>query len=266
MERRIEVTNTQRELTTVVPEHAIRFRGHRSHAHREPHLIHVVAGTADLLVDGRAVRLGTRESLWLAPGVPHSARYAPGSVVLGPLLSPGTVPAQRVQRLGVVPQVTRLMTTVLGAAPATPEQIRPFRAALDVLLRSLGSPYFTLRQPVHPAARAVARAAMSDLTLDELAAAQGTSVRHVQRVFREETGMSFSRWRARARLNVAISRLRGGDGLTVAAHLAGYTTRSGLLKALTRETGLPGTHFTGDPASMRTLPGTPPAGVVAGSH
>ncbi|MFR9725201.1 helix-turn-helix domain-containing protein [Streptomyces sp. MS19] len=255
MERRIDVTNTQRELTTVVPEHTIRFRGHRSHAHREPHLIHVVAGTADLLVDGRAVRLGTRESLWLAPGVPHSARYAPGSVVLGPLLSPGTVPAQRVQRLGVVPQVTRLMTTVLGAAPATPEQIRPFRAALDALLRSLGSQYFTLR-----------RAAMSDLTLDELAAAQGTSVRHVQRVFREETGMSFSTWRARARLNVAISRLRCGDGLTVAAHLAGYTTRGGLLKALTRETGLPGTHFTGDPAPLRALPGTPPAGVVASSH
>lgn len=228
------MTLTPRDLVTVVPENTIRFLGHDTHTHPVPHLIHVISGEGDFVVDGQEIHLSARESMWLAPGVPHSGRYRPGSVVLGPFLSPHTVPSTRVQLLGVVPELTSLMTTALGASPATEEQIRPFRSALDSLLLALRSDYFSLKLPAHPTARAIARAATSALTLDELAAAHRSSVRHIQRVFAAETGLPFSRWRARSRLNVAIRRLRGGDTLTVAAHFAGYATRSGLLKALSR--------------------------------
>jgi AraC-like DNA-binding protein len=244
-----EVTTTLPELTTVVPENSIRFHGHDTHAHPVPHLVHVVTGAAEVVADGQTFRLAAKESLWLAPDVPHSARYTPGSVVLGPFLSPSTLPSGRVQRLGVVPRLTQLMATVLGAAPTTAEQVQPFRSALDALLLSLRGEFFALHVPGHPVARAVARAASSGRTLDELATAHRSSVRQVQRNFRAETGMPFSTWRARARLNVAIGRLRAGDSLTVAAHAAGYSTRSGLLKALSRETGLPEQALARDPVA-----------------
>ncbi len=232
----------------MVPENAVRFLGHKTHSHPVPHLIHVVTGAADLVVDGAALRLEARENLWLAPEVPHSACYTPESVVLGPFLSPGTLPAGRLQALGVVPRLTHLAGLILGVSPHTPEQVEPFRLALDDVLLSMSPEYFPLRLPAHPVAREIARASTtSHRTLEELAAGRYTSVRHLQRLFREETGLSFSQWRARARLNVAIRRLRGGDSQLLAARIAGYASRASLLKALGRESGLPARLLAADP-------------------
>jgi AraC-like DNA-binding protein len=234
-------------LVGVVPEHSIRFLGHDTHEHDVPHLIHIVIGTAELVVDGAPMRMRARENLWLAAGVPHSVRLSDEGVALGPLLSPGTAPPERVRRLGIVPALTEVLTTVLVAAPSTPEQIQPFREALDDVLRGIDGRYFPLVLPQHPVARAIAKEALSPLTLGELAEARRTSVRHVQRLFLDETGLPFTRWRTRARLNLAIGRVRGGGSLTAAARASGYATRGGLVKAIGRETGLSAEALTRDP-------------------
>ncbi|GAA1741850.1 AraC family transcriptional regulator [Aeromicrobium alkaliterrae] len=232
----MSLATRQRRLTELVPEHAVRLLGHAEHAHEEPHLIHVVTGAAYLTVDGDPVTLRTHESLWLAPDVPHAARYESGSLVLGPLLHDEDVPPVRVQRLGVVPAVVDVMTTILAVAPRTEEQIADLRTALGEVLRSLRAPHFALVVPTHPVAAAVAREArISSAPLDEIAARHGASSRHVQRLFTEQTGLPFHRWRVHARLNTAIARLRAGESMSRAARAAGYETRSGLLKALTRE-------------------------------
>lgn len=231
---------TLSELVAAVPENSIRFLGHEPHTHDVPHLIHVVTGSAEITVEGRAIQLRTHENLWLAAEVEHAARYEPGSIVLGPFLSPGTIPPRRVQRLGAVPQITQVMRLVQAAAPCGEDQVRPFRCALDEVLQEMsGHRFFALPVPDHPAARAIARRAATRSTLAELAREQCTSPRQIQRVFQAETGLPFWQWRARARLNVAITRLRVGDSLTVAAHVAGYASRASLLKALSRETGIP---------------------------
>lgn len=233
------MSTTLTDLVGAVPENSIRFLGHEPHTHDVPHLIHVVTGSADITVEGHTVRLRSHENLWLAAEVEHAARYEPGSIVLGPFLSAGTTPPRRAQRVGVVPQITQVMRLVLAAAPCGEDQVRPFRSALDEALRTLGDQrFFALPVPDHPAARAVARRAATRSTLAELAREQCTSPRQIQRVFQAETGLPFRQWRARARLNVAITRLRVGDSLTVAAHVAGYASRASLLKALSRETGI----------------------------
>ncbi|WP_030154714.1 AraC family transcriptional regulator [Glycomyces sp. NRRL B-16210] len=234
-------------LVGVVPENSIRFLGHDTHEHDVPHLVHIVIGTAELVVDGVPMRMRARENLWLAPHVPHSVRLSDDGVALGPFLSPETVPPERVRRLGIVPALTDLMTTILVAGPVTPEQVRPFREALDDVLRGIDDRYFPLVLPAHAVARAIAREALSPLTLGELAAARHTSVRHVQRLFQEETGLPFTRWRTRARLNVAIGRLKGGSSLAAAARASGYATRGGLVKAIGRETGLSAERLSDDP-------------------
>lgn len=231
------------DLLSVVPENAVRFLGHDTHVHEEPHLIHVVSGTADLVVEGRPIRLGPRENLWLAPRVPHSASYSEESVVFGPFLSPHTIPQARIQLLGIVPDLSRIVATILGAGPRTSAEVHRFRVALDEVLNAIQQECFSLVVPRHPAAKLVARASVGgskggSATLEVLAANAETSPRHIQRLFREETGLSFRSWRTRARLNVAVSQLRGGAPLPVAARAAGFTTRSGLLSALSRETGI----------------------------
>ncbi|GAC80891.1 AraC-like ligand binding domain-containing protein [Gordonia malaquae] len=226
-------------LATLVPENSIRFLGHPTHSHPEPHLVYVSAGSARLEIDGEQVVLGPQESVWLAPDVPHAARYAPGSLVLGPLLSPTTIPPERVHRLGVRPSITTVMTALLGAAPSTAAEVSVFREALDNVLTTLGGPYFALPSPTHPVAATVAREiGLSTEPLDEIAARHGVSTRHLQRLFVAETGIGLHQWRVRSRLNVAIDRLRHGATLTRAAHAAGYSTGSGLRKALHREAGV----------------------------
>lgn len=96
-------------------------------------------------------------------------------------------------RLGVVPELTLVMMTVPGG---------------------LSELRFPVVLPVHPVARAIAReTARSAAALEELARRHHTGVRHVQRLFVEQTGLVYTRWRTRARLNTAIERLNAGHGL-----------------------------------------------------
>ncbi|MFB7651102.1 MULTISPECIES: helix-turn-helix domain-containing protein [unclassified Streptomyces] len=235
-------------LGTVVAENAIRFLGHDTHQHDEPHLIHIVTGSALLLADGEEWRLGRQESVWLAPQVPHALRIEPGGMALGPTLTPDDLPRRRVQPLGVVPAITEVMTTALGAAPGTTAEVRPFRQALGRVLRGISRQYFPVVLPTHPAVRALAREALRthSVTLELLAAQHRMSPRQVQRVFLDETGLPFTRWRSRARMNAAVEHILGGGELTAAARAAGYATRAGLLRALSRESGIPVGVLTAD--------------------
>ncbi|MBM7366982.1 AraC family transcriptional regulator [Gordonia hydrophobica] len=226
-------------LAMLAPDTAYRFLGHPRHSHSTPHLIYVVTGSATIDVGGEHVALGAQEAVWLAPNIPHAARYSPGSLVLGPMLSPSTLPPEPVHRLGSIPALTAVMTALVGVAPSTTEQIAVFRSAIDDVLGRVSGPYFALPTPRHPIAAAVAeQAPISTESLDLLAARHGASARHIQRLFVAETGIGFRQWRVRARLNIAINRLRAGASVRRAAHAAGYETASGLKKALHREGGL----------------------------
>ncbi|WP_152360792.1 helix-turn-helix domain-containing protein [Microlunatus speluncae] len=236
-------------LETVVPRHSIRFLGHDEHSHEVPHLVHLVRGSARLTVDGEPIRLRQGESVWLAAEVPHAMRLTPGSLAIGPMLSPGSAPAgTRVRRLGVLPALTTLITTILGAAPETPAEVLPFRRALEELLGGLDAEHFAVRQPVDPIVRRLAdEAAAGTDTLDRIAARNYLSVRQAQRMFLDETGLPFTRWRTRTRLNRAVAALRAGESLDAARRAADYATRTGLLRALSRETGRSERDLAADP-------------------
>ncbi|ALJ19777.1 AraC family transcriptional regulator [Microbacterium sp. No. 7] len=227
-------------LGSTVPANSIRFLGHDTHEHDVPHLVYVVTGVAILTVDGIDIPLRAHEAAWLQPHVPHAVRIRDGGMVLGPMLEDHVTPPSPVRALGVVPALVDVMTTALVAAPETAAQVVPFRRALGEVLRSVSRPYFSVVFPEHPAARRLARDAVRlPLPLDELAARHRMSTRQVQRIFLAETELPFSRWRVRARLNAAVAHILGGGELSTAARMSGFTTRTGLLKALSRETGLP---------------------------
>ncbi|MFT4082117.1 MAG: helix-turn-helix domain-containing protein [Nocardioides sp.] len=224
----------------VVPENSIRFRGHETHSHLEPHLLHAAAGSSRLLVDGEPVLLREKESIWLAGQVPHAAKVAEGGILLGPTLPPQVEPPERFRLLGVVPAISEIMTASLMASPSTSAQVRPFREALSAVLTRLGRHYFATPMPTHATVRLLARDAVrSRLTLDQLAREHHISARQAQRIFLDETGLAFATWRTRARLNLAIDRLIAGRPIAEAARAAGYRSRAGFLRALSREAGIP---------------------------
>jgi AraC-like DNA-binding protein len=79
--------------------------------------------------------------------------------------------------------------------------------------------------------------------LEALSKACGASKRTMQRLFLEESGMSFSRWRQRARLIHAMQSLAAGQSVTNAALDAGYSTTSAFILMFRKQLGTTPTRY-----------------------
>jgi AraC-like DNA-binding protein len=79
--------------------------------------------------------------------------------------------------------------------------------------------------------------------LEDLSMKCGASKRTMQRLFAEESGMSFSRWRQRARLVHAMQSLAAGQSVTNAALDAGYSTTSAFISMFRKQLGTTPTRY-----------------------
>lgn len=236
----------------------VRFAGHPWHAHPEPQLVYVAVGNGRIRVPGEEHELAAGDAIWLPAHCRHALDLSPDGVVLGPLLSAAAgPPGARPRTLLGHPDLAPLMITLLGVAPDSVEEVVPFRRAIEELLAASVPGWFDLARPTHREAALVAESCVdSDETLEQLARRHFVSARQIRRVFLAEVQMSFAQWRTRARLNVAIDLLLRGASVRRAAQAATFSTREGLVKALSRECGLPADQLSADPAGtlMRARP------------
>ena len=79
--------------------------------------------------------------------------------------------------------------------------------------------------------------------LAELASFVGASTRTLERLFAEETGLTYRRWRARLRLLAAIERLERGESNTEVALSLGYSSPSAFTASFREEFGEPPRTF-----------------------
>ena len=79
--------------------------------------------------------------------------------------------------------------------------------------------------------------------LSELASLAGASVRTLERLFRDETGLTYRRWRSRLRLLAAIEQLEAGKSSTEVAHTLGYSSPSAFVASFRAEFGEPPRSF-----------------------
>jgi AraC-like DNA-binding protein len=97
-------------------------------------------------------------------------------------------------------------------------------------------------------ALAVARAAQSNLRIDlpisDLVRGTGASVRTAERLFVQETGLTFGRWLQRVKVLHAIERLALGDSVTAAGLAVGYESTSAFIAMFKKVLGAtPGSYF-----------------------
>lgn len=230
------------------PHAVVRFTGHTEHSHEWAQLVYVAVGSATVRCARTRVDLQEQEGVWLPAGEPHALQLEPGGVVMGPLLPSDPPDLGPLMVSG--PELSRIMTMLLGVAPRTGSEIETFREALHTQLLSVVRPYFVLPTPRHHAAAAIARQAVhSARPLAELAAEQYISARQAQRLFLSETGRPFGQWRRRARLNRAIAHLRQGHGVSAAQKVAGFASRQGIERAMYREAGRALETFVVDPVT-----------------
>ena len=79
--------------------------------------------------------------------------------------------------------------------------------------------------------------------IEGLCSQSGASKRTIQRLFLEETGMSFSKWRQRLRIISAMQRLAAGEAVTSVALETGYNSASAFVAMFRKQVGMTPGHY-----------------------
>lgn len=168
-------------------------------------------------VEGHSVQLSVcgSDALPQQPGVWPADPFLLSLMERISQLDPQVETAQREQHLLAV-----MMDEIRLAPPAPLQLVLPHdRRARRIAEQLLLQPQNTLRQ-------------------QELAAENGLSIRTLSRLFSEQTGLSFSRWRQQARILASIAGLLRGEPISETAMQCGYENVSAFIAAFKLRFGM----------------------------
>ncbi|EPD46455.1 MULTISPECIES: helix-turn-helix transcriptional regulator [Delftia] len=237
----------------------------QEHSHECCQLLYAVQGVLEVRArSGRWVVPPTR-GVWLCSGVPHSLRMR-GAVQVRSLF----VDAQAAQGLPVadcVIEVSPLLRELISevarwpAAPQRGQDETRNRLVVELLLQELRQPPvvpFHLPWPQDARMAAVCRALAEEgqavgqggeraenlaATAADWAARLAMGEKTFHRHFLQATGLSFGRWRQRARLLSSMQALLAGRPIVQVALEAGYESHSAYSLAFRRQFGMPPSAF-----------------------
>jgi AraC-like DNA-binding protein len=221
------------------------------HSHPEDQLLFASAGV---------MTVTTEQGLWVVP--PLRAVWIPAetmhSVAISGRVSMRTLYflpklARSFPRKCMVMHVSSLLRELILHACSfaklrkeDPAERRIVEIIVDQL-RAVESIPLQLPHPADSRATRVARTLFANpgdqRTLEKLCADCGASKRTIQRLFLEETKMTFNKWRQQLRLLHAMQRLAAGDKVTSAALEAGYNSTSAFISMFRKQLGTTPTRY-----------------------
>lgn len=216
-----------------------------AHQHDWAQVVYAVRGTLAVQATARQWVVPPLRCVWVPAGVAHAIETVGETwmrtVYISSDLSRG-VP-DRIQVLEVAPLLRELLLEVVrigaldNADPVHDALVHVLLAQLAAA-RELGQ---SLPLPTDPRAVAIARRVL--LCLDEnaplstLVRGTGASVRTAERLFQNDTGLSFGRWRQQARLQLAVRLLAEDISVTNVALECGYDSVSAFVSMFKRALG-----------------------------
>ena len=223
----------------------------RQHSHREDQLLFASEGV---------MTVETSEGVWVVPplravwipaetwhGVSMSGRVSIRTLYFQPKLC-STLP-----RRCLVTNISSLLRELILHAcqlRTLHRRVAPERHVIELILdqlRLVDSVPVQLPQPHDSRAQKLANLLRANprepRPLESLSIECGASKRTMQRMFADECGMSFSRWRQRARLIHAMRQLAEGQSVTNAALDAGYSTTSAFISMFRKQLGTTPTRY-----------------------
>lgn len=218
-----------------------------AHDHAWHQLSYASAGVMRVSTADSAWIVPPNRAVWIPAGVSHAEEMR-GQGTMRSLYFADAIARALPRHCAVmtVPALLReliLEATAHGALnAAVPAQKRLALVIVDRL--ALLEPARSQNLPMPRDARALAIAQRlqknpaNEEDLSALARRAGASTRTAQRLFKQETGLSFAQWRQRLRLLAAVERLGRGGSVTDAALDVGYSSVSAFVSAFGQEFGV----------------------------
>jgi AraC-like DNA-binding protein len=223
------------------------------HRHRRAQLVYASSGVMTIYTPQGTWVVPPDRALWIPAEIDHSIQMS-GLVTMRTVYVERAVAGGLPQHCTVV-AVSSLLRELILCAVQLPlhydQDGRDGRLARLLIdeLHTLPSLPLHLPVPKDPRLARLCDALRHDPADDRLLAAWGREIgasgRTLARLFRQETGMTFARWRAQARLLAALGRLGAGEKVTSVALDLGYNSPSAFTTMFRRHLGVtPGRYFT----------------------
>ena len=209
------------------------------HFHDRDQLVYASRGVMTVRTGSGAWVVPTHRAVWIPASVPHTISMS-GRVAMRTLyLKPGM--AKSLPRdccvVNVPPLLEQLILHACGCG-SLHLRVAWQRHLIEVIvdqLRAIQMVPLRLHNPSDPRALRVAKALLAEpgsrQSLARICKASGASRRTIERLFLDETGMTFGKWRQQLRLMHAMRLLGDGAKVTHAAMEAGYSTPSSFITA-----------------------------------
>lgn len=217
------------------------------HMHRRGQLLHAVRGVMRVETEDAAWILPPARALWLPPELPHTVTMR-GHVDMRTLYIDATACAA-LPRQALLVEISGLLRELILALldePVDYAETGRGGVVAQLILTELGrlrERKLELPMPRDPRALRVARALLDDSSLphdlDRWAEEAAASRRTLARLFRSETGLGFSEWRARLRAVEGLARLAEGASVAETARAVGYASASAFSAMIHRTLGEP---------------------------
>jgi AraC-like DNA-binding protein len=221
------------------------------HAHRRDQFVLQVAGVTSMITERGHFVVPPGHGLWIPAGVVHQSRAWGDVEIQTVYVTPDEV--RRASPDCRLIKVSSLVGALMDEAVRMPihydEDGRDGQLIAFLLSEIERMPEVSLHVQVPPDPRlariceAVLADPGSNLTLDDWADRCSLSRRTLTRLFRRETGQSFSVWRQRVRLLEALARLGAGEAVTYVALDVGYESPSAFAAMFKRELGAAPRHY-----------------------
>jgi len=209
------------------------------HAHGWAQIVFAEAGLMRLLAGRDEFVIPPAMAVRVPAGLTHEIRMASAARMRTLYLAPALDDGGETRVLAVTPFFRELIRRVVALGPLRADEAEhaAFAAIVAREAREAAALPLTLRRPVDARAARAADCADARVSLAAIACDAGASVRTLQRLFLDETGMSFAQWRTQRRLLTATAALASGASVTRAAESAGYESVSAFVAAFRRQFG-----------------------------
>jgi AraC-like DNA-binding protein/mannose-6-phosphate isomerase-like protein (cupin superfamily) len=255
--RASEIESVPRPITAVGNDYPA-GHVHPAHQHRRSQLLFAELGTMLVQTASGAWMVPPHQGIWIPAGITHSitmlSKVATRSVYLEHDAANGM--AEQCEVIGISPLLRQLLIESVDLPSDYDPASRAGRIMSLLIDEVHVAPVLPLSLPfprndrlAKRCRRFLERPTAQD-TLDLWSGELGLSRRTFTRLFRQETGLTFSAWQRRACLLSALPRLLDGERVTTIAYDLGYSSPAAFTAMFKQLVGLaPNSYRKGMPES-----------------